>query len=59
MDEEVAIEAMRDPKNKGKYHSVVVDFAGEGKEIITKEMFLGTKKVENAEIFIHNYEKTK
>lgn len=55
----MALEAMLDPKNRGKYHSVVVDFSSEGKEIITKEMFQGTKKTENAEIFVQNYEKTK
>lgn len=51
---------MKDKKNKGKYHTVTVDYDGnEGKEKITQDIFWGNKRQENAEIFIDNYYKTK
>mmetsp|Transcript_24585 Transcript_24585/g.24184 ORF Transcript_24585/g.24184 Transcript_24585/m.24184 type:complete len:234 (-) Transcript_24585:55-756(-) len=60
VEEEVALKALKNPKNKGKYHSVMVDFGNEeGTEKITKDIFWGTKRDENAQIFIDNYQKTK
>ena len=45
-----------------KYHTVEVDFGGdegEGRDILTKDIFWGQKKTENLQIFIENYEKNK
>ena len=60
VDETFALKEMKDKKNKGKYHTVTVDYDGnEGKEKITQDIFWGNKRQENAEIFIDNYYKTK
>eukprot|EP00349_Pseudokeronopsis_sp_Brazil_P001373 CAMPEP_0202959376 /NCGR_PEP_ID=MMETSP1396-20130829/3571_1 /ASSEMBLY_ACC=CAM_ASM_000872 /TAXON_ID= /ORGANISM="Pseudokeronopsis sp., Strain Brazil" /LENGTH=228 /DNA_ID=CAMNT_0049677897 /DNA_START=37 /DNA_END=723 /DNA_ORIENTATION=- len=60
MEEEDALKLMQNPKNKGKIHSVVVDFGNEeGTQKITKDIFWGSQRDENAQIFIENYQKTK
>lgn len=57
-------EALKDRNNfYHKYHTVVVDFGGDeedhGTDQITKDIFWGTKKTDNALIFVENYEKSK
>ena len=46
-----------------KYHSVVVDFGGdedsELMDTITKDTFWGSKKTDNALIFVEKYERSK
>ena len=56
---------MADPNNYyHKYHMVEVVFGGEedfyeGRDKITKDIFYGEKKTENAQIFLENLEKSR
>jgi len=61
VEEEVAL---ADPHNYyHKYHSVEVEFGSEDdddvKAILTKDIFWGEKKTDNAQIFIETLMKTK
>ena len=46
-----------------KYHSLTVDFgsedSSEGTDLLTKDIFCGSQKTENAQIFLDNYAKSK